>query len=73
MGQKESREDKPVEVFCPICGYTSYVKHVDEQFDTLPREEKVKYVKALQLSEHPVFTCGKCDIPEQTARIMEVR
>jgi hypothetical protein len=73
MRDNEEREDKPVEIFCPICGFTTPVNQVDEKYATLTREEKVSYVKMLQKSDHPVFTCGKCDNPGQSADIMEVR
>ncbi len=73
MSNGEKREDKPVEIFCPICGFTTPVNEVDDKYSTLTRKEKVNYVAMLQKSDHPVFTCSRCDNPEQTAGIMEVR
>jgi hypothetical protein len=73
MSDYDNREEKPVEIFCPICGYKSFIGKVDEKFAVMPRDEKVEYVKTLQLSGNPVFICSKCDNPEQSARIMEVR
>lgn len=73
MRSYENQEEKPVEVFCPICGYKSFIRKVDEKFAVMPRDEKVEYVKTLQMSGNPVFVCSKCDNPEQSAKIMEVR
>jgi hypothetical protein len=62
-----------VEIFCPICGFTTPVGQVDDTYKTLSREEKVSYVEKLQKSDHPVYLCSNCDNPEQSADIMEVR
>ena len=73
MSEYDNKENKPVEIFCPICGFTSYINQVDEQFEDMTRDKKVEYVKTLQKSEHPVFMCTRCENPEQTPGIMEVR
>ena len=73
MSEKNEKDDKPVEIFCPICGYTTYVNQLDEKYAGLARDEKIQYVKTLQHGDHPVFLCSKCDNPEQTPGIMEVR
>ena len=73
MSDIEERDEKPVEVYCPICGFTTPINEVDEKYTALTREEKVSYVKMLQKSDHPVFTCSRCDNPEQSTDIMEVR
>ena len=65
--------EKPVEIFCPICGFTSLVKEVDDEYAVLPRDEKVAYIQKLQESGRPFFLCTRCDNPEQSAKIMEVR
>ena len=69
----EHNEDRPVEIFCPICGFTTPVARVDDAYTGLSREEKVRYVRKLQKSDHPVFVCSNCDNPQQTPGIMEVR
>lgn len=69
----DSNEAKPVEVFCPICGYSTTVKETDHGLEGLSREEKVEAVKKIQQGEEPIVVCNGCDDPDQTAKIMEVR
>ena len=66
-------DERPVEIFCPICGYSTTVKETDHGLEGLSHEEKVEAVKKLQQSGEPIVVCSGCDDPEQTARIMEVR
>lgn len=73
MSEIQKNDEKPVEIYCPICGFTTPVKQVDDQYTAMNRDEKISYIKMLQRSDHPVFTCSKCDNPEQSADIMEVR
>ena len=69
----DKNDQKPVEIFCPICGFTTTVKETDHGLEGLSHDEKVEAVKKLQQSEHPIVVCKGCDDPEQTAKIMEVR
>ncbi|MBN1686156.1 MAG: hypothetical protein JW852_05850 [Spirochaetales bacterium] len=73
MIDEDNKANRPVEIFCPICGYKVLINEVDEDYAGLPREKKVDYVRTLQKSGHPMFTCTRCENPEQTARFMEVR
>ena len=73
MVDDEKRDDSPVEIFCPICGYTTVVKEADRGLEGLSRDEKIQAVKKLQQSDHPIVECSGCDDPKQTAHIMEVR
>ena len=65
--------DKPIEIFCPICGYATPVNEDNPELEGLSREEKVIKIRKLQKGEKPVFTCSGCDNPEASADIMEVR
>ncbi len=69
----DDRDNRPVEIFCPICGYTTAVKEADYDLEGLGRDEKIQKIKELQGSDHPVVVCKGCDDPEESARIMEVR
>jgi hypothetical protein len=73
MSDTAHTNDKPVEIFCPICGYTTLVKEADHGLEGLSREEKIKAIQKLQESDHPIVICKGCDDPGQTAKIMEVR
>ena len=73
MNDSEIREDNPIEIFCPICGFTTPVNDVGEKYKAMTREERIDYVRMMQHSDHPLFTCDRCDNPEQSAEIMEVR
>ena len=65
--------DKPIEIHCPICGFSTYINDPDKSFDGLSRDEKITKIKSMQKSDQPVFTCDGCDRPDQTAGIMEVK
>jgi uncharacterized Zn finger protein (UPF0148 family) len=73
MSDVKKRDDTPVEIYCPICGYTTAVKETDHHLEGLSRQEKIEAIKALQESDQPIVVCKGCDDPKQTARIMEVR
>ena len=73
MSDANERDDTPVEIFCPICGYATAVKETDHDFEGLTRSEKIEAIKALQESDQPIVVCKGCDDLKQTARIMEVR
>jgi hypothetical protein len=65
--------DKPVEIFCPICGFTAPVKDDAPEFAGLSRAERVEKIKIIQKSDHPLVECDGCDNAEASAEIMEVR
>ena len=65
--------EKPIEVFCPICGFNSPFNEIDEELKSLPREEKLQALNQRQKEGEPVFTCSGCDDPEGSAKIIEFR
>lgn len=70
---KDSRDERPIEIYCPICGYITPINITDESLESLPREKKLAKLKALQRSDHPFYTCGGCSDPEGSTGILEVR
>ena len=72
MSENES-DQRPVEVFCPICGYTSAINDPDDAFATMTREEKLRRIRAIQQSGRPVYTCSGCEDPQQSAQFLEIK
>ena len=68
-----AEEKKPIEVFCPICGFQEAINSDDSRLSGKSREEKIAAIRALQESEEPFFTCDKCDSPAESAKIIEIR
>ena len=66
-------ENKPIEVYCPICGFNESINSDDVRLKGKSREEKLVEIRELQNSETPFFTCDKCDSPAQSAKIIEIR
>ena len=73
MSDDTGANNKPVEVFCPICGFATPVKDADHGLNGMSREDKIDAVKKLQQSDTPIVVCKGCDDPAETAKIMEVR
>ena len=73
MIDKQAENDKPIEIYCPICGYASYINVPDASLDGLSRDEKMAKIREMQRGDHPAYTCDGCDSPDQTAGIMEIR
>lgn len=70
---QDQKNDKPVEIYCPICGFSTLVKETEHNLTGLSRDERVRRVKELQAGDTPIFMCDGCDNPEQSAGIMEVK
>ena len=66
-------DERPVEVFCPVCGYTSPINDPDKTLESLPRDEKLRRIRLMQEGENPPFTCSGCDDPEGSVRVLEIR
>ena len=66
-------EKKPIEIYCPICGFTSPLSDPDSSWAGLSREEKIERMKALQESDTPIFLCKGCVNPADSAKILEIR
>lgn len=65
--------EKPIEIFCPICGFKTYVNNSDETIADLSRAEKIKHIQKLQKSERPFFLCNGCENPKATSEVLEIR
>ena len=64
--------EKPIEVYCPICGFHEALNE-DENLVGLSRSDKVKKIQTLQASNDPYFTCAGCEDPKESAKILEIR
>jgi hypothetical protein len=65
--------NKPIEVYCPICGFNEAINSDDARLKGKSRDEKIVEIRALQDSDAPFFTCDKCDSPAESAKIIEIR
>lgn len=66
-------DEKPIEVHCPICGYTTFINDPDSSMKGLSREQKIERIRKMQAGDAPIFTCSGCDAPEKTPNILEIR
>lgn len=66
-------ERRPIEVYCPICGFHEAVNCEDERLAGLSRDAKIERIRELQESDHPFFTCDGCGDPTGSARVLEIR
>ena len=64
--------EKPIEVYCPICGFREAINE-DEKLAGLSRSDKIKQIRTLQTSKDPYFTCAGCENPKESAKILEIR
>ena len=73
ISRSKRMEDKPVEVYCPICGFSEPINDPIPALEDLTREERVAHLRMIQNSENPLFLCKGCENCEDTARILEIR
>ncbi len=66
-------ESKPIEVYCPICGFKETLNADDARLAGLSREEKIARIREFQASDEPFFTCDGCDSEKESAKILEIR
>ncbi len=66
-------DEKPVEVFCPICGYHAALNDPEESMSKLTRAEKVEKIREMQKGDHPYVMCRNCRNPQDSVRILEIR
>ena len=51
-------EEKPIEIHCPICGYTTFINDPDSSMKGLTREQKIERIRSIQSGDTPFFTCS---------------
>ena len=71
--ESNNKNAKPIEVYCPICGFHEAINSDDSRLKGASRSEKIAEIRALQSSENPYFTCDRCDDPTGSADILEFR
>jgi hypothetical protein len=68
-----NEKDKPIEVYCPICGFREDINSDDDRLRGLSREKKIAKIRELQGSAAPFFTCDGCRDGVESAKILEIR
>lgn len=68
-----ANEQKPIQVYCPICGFEEALNTDDPRLAGLDRAGKIIRIRELQASNQPFFTCDRCDNPASSAEILEIR
>ena len=66
-------EQKPIEVYCPICGFSESINDPIPSLEELSREERVAHLRMIQKGDNPLFFCKGCVNCEDTSRILEIR
>ena len=67
-----SDESKPIEVYCPICGFHESLNADDNRLAGLTRKEKIARIREIQASDQPFFTCDGCGNEKESAKILEI-
>ena len=66
-------EEKPIEVYCPICGYTTLINVPENSLSGLSRDDKVSRLREIQHGPSPFYTCSGCKTAKDAAAILEIR